>query len=109
MKSIKEFYRIGNGPSSSHTMGPQKCAMAAAAASQLFGGSPAQIEYAAEMGLEHYLGMTCLALQGNRRRGAGQGLYLHPLASEPSCHGPVMRTSPFFSPFTYFFGMNAVI
>ena len=28
------------------------CAMAAAAASQLFGGTPAQIEYAAEMGLE---------------------------------------------------------
>lgn len=35
------------------------CAMAAAASCQLFGGSPAQIEYAAEMGLEHHLGMTC--------------------------------------------------
>lgn len=35
------------------------CAMAAAAANQLFGGSPSQIEYAAEMGLEHHLGMTC--------------------------------------------------
>ncbi len=35
------------------------CSMAAAAASQLFGGSPAQIEYAAELGLEHHLGMTC--------------------------------------------------
>ena len=35
------------------------CAMAAAAACQLFGGSPFQIEYAAEMGLEHHLGMTC--------------------------------------------------
>ena len=35
------------------------CSMAAAAASQLFGGSPAQIEYACEMGLEHHLGMTC--------------------------------------------------
>ncbi|MEG1937087.1 MAG: L-serine ammonia-lyase, iron-sulfur-dependent, subunit alpha, partial [Rikenellaceae bacterium] len=35
------------------------CAMASAAASQLFGGSPAQIEYAAEMGLEHHLGLTC--------------------------------------------------
>lgn len=34
-------------------------AMASAAANQLFGGSPAQIEYAAEMGLEHHLGMTC--------------------------------------------------
>lgn len=35
------------------------CAMAAAAANQLFGGTPAQIEYAAEMGLEHHLGLTC--------------------------------------------------
>ena len=35
------------------------CAMAAGAASQLFGGTPAQIEYAAEMGLEHHLGLTC--------------------------------------------------
>lgn len=35
------------------------CAMAAAAANQLFGGSTSQIEYAAEMGLEHHLGMTC--------------------------------------------------
>ena len=35
------------------------CAMASAAACQLFGGSPFQIEYAAEMGLEHHLGMTC--------------------------------------------------
>ncbi|MBP1531082.1 MAG: L-serine ammonia-lyase, iron-sulfur-dependent, subunit alpha [Bacteroidaceae bacterium] len=34
-------------------------AMAAAAACQLFGGSVTQIEYAAEMGLEHHLGMTC--------------------------------------------------
>ena len=35
------------------------CSMASAAANQLFGGSPTQIEYAAEMGLEHHLGMTC--------------------------------------------------
>lgn len=35
------------------------CAMAAAAACQLLGGSQSQIEYAAEMGLEHHLGMTC--------------------------------------------------
>lgn len=35
------------------------CAMAAAAAAQLFGGTPDQIEYAAEMGLEHHLGLTC--------------------------------------------------
>ncbi len=35
------------------------CAMASAAGCQLFGGSPFQIEYAAEMGLEHHLGMTC--------------------------------------------------
>lgn len=35
------------------------CAMGAAAASQLFGGSNLQIEYSAEMGLEHHLGLTC--------------------------------------------------
>lgn len=35
------------------------CAMAAAAVNQIFGGSPNQIEYAAEMGLEHHLGLTC--------------------------------------------------
>jgi L-serine dehydratase len=35
------------------------CAMAAAAACQLFGGTPSQIEYAAEMALEHHLGLTC--------------------------------------------------
>lgn len=35
------------------------CAMAAAASSQLFGGTPRQVEYSAEMGLEHHLGLTC--------------------------------------------------
>ncbi len=35
------------------------CSMASAAANQIFGGSIAQIEYAAEIGLEHYLGLTC--------------------------------------------------
>jgi L-serine dehydratase len=35
------------------------CSMAAAAATQLFGGTTAQVEYAAEMGLEHHLGLTC--------------------------------------------------
>ncbi len=35
------------------------CAMAAAAATQLLGGTVRQIEYAAEMGLEHHLGLTC--------------------------------------------------
>lgn len=35
------------------------CSMAAAAANQLFGGTLKQIEYAAEMALEHHLGLTC--------------------------------------------------
>ena len=35
------------------------CAMAAAAAAQMMGGSPRQVEYAAEMGMEHHLGLTC--------------------------------------------------
>jgi L-serine dehydratase len=39
-------------------------AMAAAAATQLMGGSIRQIEYAAEMGLEHHLGLTCDPVDG---------------------------------------------
>ncbi|OFX88003.1 MAG: serine dehydratase [Bacteroidetes bacterium GWF2_33_16] len=35
------------------------CAMAAGAAAQIMGGSLRQIEYAAEMGFEHNLGLTC--------------------------------------------------
>lgn len=40
------------------------CAMAGAAAAQLLGGSIYQIEYAAEMGLEHHLGLTCDPMMG---------------------------------------------
>ena len=40
------------------------CAMAAAAATQLLGGTIHQIEYAAEMGLEHHLGLTCDPVNG---------------------------------------------
>lgn len=40
------------------------CSMAAAAAAQLMGASIAQIEYAAEMGLEHHLGLTCDPVDG---------------------------------------------
>ena len=40
------------------------CAMAAGAVNQIFGGSPPQIEYAAEMGLEHHLGLTCDPIGG---------------------------------------------
>jgi L-serine dehydratase len=40
------------------------CAMAAGAAAQLMGGTIRQIEYAAEMGLEHHLGLTCDPVNG---------------------------------------------
>ncbi|HOF18038.1 MAG TPA: L-serine ammonia-lyase, iron-sulfur-dependent, subunit alpha, partial [Phycisphaerae bacterium] len=40
------------------------CAMAAAAAAFLMDAAPAQIEYAAEMGLEHHLGLTCDPIAG---------------------------------------------
>jgi L-serine dehydratase len=40
------------------------CAMAAAAATQLLGGTIRQVEYAAEMGLEHHLGLTCDPVDG---------------------------------------------
>ena len=40
------------------------CAMSAAAAAQLLGGSAFQVEYAAEMGMEHHLGLTCDPVMG---------------------------------------------
>jgi L-serine dehydratase len=40
------------------------CAMASGAATQMMGGSIYQIEYSAEMGLEHHLGLTCDPVAG---------------------------------------------
>ncbi|MBU0678474.1 MAG: L-serine ammonia-lyase, iron-sulfur-dependent, subunit alpha [Verrucomicrobia bacterium] len=40
------------------------CSMAAAAGSQLLGGSLRQIENAAEIGMEHHLGLTCDPVEG---------------------------------------------
>jgi L-serine dehydratase len=40
------------------------CSMAAAAAAQLLGGTPRQIEYAASIGMEHFLGLTCDPVKG---------------------------------------------
>ena len=40
------------------------CAMAAGAAAQIMGGTPKQVEYAAEMGFEHNLGLTCDPVEG---------------------------------------------
>lgn len=40
------------------------CSMAAAGAARLLGGTVRQIEYAAEMGLEHHLGLTCDPVKG---------------------------------------------
>jgi len=38
--------------------------MAAAAAEQIFGGTPRQIEYAASIAMEHFLGLTCDPVSG---------------------------------------------
>ncbi|MFZ5429933.1 MAG: L-serine ammonia-lyase [Bacteroidota bacterium] len=40
------------------------CAMASGAATQMMGGTIFQIEYSAEMGLEHHLGLTCDPVAG---------------------------------------------
>ena len=40
------------------------CAMASGATTQLFGGTIFQVEYSAEMGLEHHLGLTCDPVAG---------------------------------------------
>jgi L-serine dehydratase len=40
------------------------CSMAAAAAAQLLGGSIRHVEYAATIGMEHFLGLTCDPMKG---------------------------------------------
>jgi len=40
------------------------CAMASAASAQILGGTIYQVEYSAEMGLEHHLGLTCDPIAG---------------------------------------------
>jgi L-serine dehydratase len=40
------------------------CAMALGAATQMYGGTIYQVEYSAEMGLEHHLGLTCDPVAG---------------------------------------------
>ena len=40
------------------------CSMASAATTQLYGGTIYQIEYSAEMGIEHHLGLTCDPVAG---------------------------------------------
>jgi L-serine dehydratase len=40
------------------------CAMAAGGATAMLGGTPRQIEQAAEIGIEHHLGMTCDPIKG---------------------------------------------
>lgn len=72
MKSIKEIYRIGRGPSSSHTMGPESAAKmfigefpsADRYEAVLYGMDTDQIEYAAEVAMEHHLGLTCDPVMG---------------------------------------------
>jgi L-serine dehydratase len=40
------------------------CSMAAGALAQVLGGTPMQVENAAEIGMEHHLGMTCDPVAG---------------------------------------------
>ena len=40
------------------------CSMAAAALAEVLGGTPAQVENAAEIGIEHNLGLTCDPIGG---------------------------------------------
>jgi len=40
------------------------CSMAAGALAEVLGGSPAQVENAAEIGMEHNLGLTCDPIGG---------------------------------------------
>ena len=55
----RRYQKIVDTPRINHTLLTFLVACANGSFCQLFGGSAAQIEYAAEMGLEHHLGMTC--------------------------------------------------
>jgi L-serine dehydratase len=54
--SAFDLYSVGIGPSSSHTVGPMRAAKRLA---EVLGANPAQVENAAEVGIEHNLGLTC--------------------------------------------------
>lgn len=73
MYSIKDIYKIGRGPSSSHTMGPEKACCAVLNENPeadrfevtLFGslaktGKGHRTDYA----IEHHLGLTCDPVNG---------------------------------------------
>lgn len=62
--NVKEYGSISGAEVGCQGEVGTACAMAAAAAAQLMGGNPRHIEYAAEMGLEHHLGLTCDPVYG---------------------------------------------
>ncbi len=61
---IKENASISGAEAGCQAEVGTACSMAAAGTSYLFGGNLQQIEYAAEIGLEHHLGMTCDPVYG---------------------------------------------
>ena len=56
---IKENATISGAEAGCQAEIGSACSMAAAMATYILGGTLEQIEYAAEMGMEHHLGMTC--------------------------------------------------
>jgi len=68
--SVFDMFKIGIGPSSA-------CSTAAGALCEVLGGTPQQVENAAEIGMEHNLGLTCDPVRGlvykeTARRARGQ-------------------------------------
>ncbi|MDF2700683.1 MAG: L-serine dehydratase [Haloplasmataceae bacterium] len=61
---IKENASISGAEAGCQAEVGTACAMASAACAYLFGGNNNQIEYAAEIGLEHHLGLTCDPVEG---------------------------------------------
>jgi L-serine dehydratase len=65
LTSVFEIFKIGLGPSSSHTTGLMiAAAMTAGALVAMIGGTSGQVEMAAEICIEHHLGMTCGPIGG---------------------------------------------
>lgn len=93
MKSIKELYRIGNGPSSSHTMGPRKTA-------QLFAN--------AFPGAARFTVTLYGSLAATGKGGGWPGDTPSPI-NHGRCLQQILCRNPLFSPLIYFSGIKAVI
>ena len=71
------------------------CSMAAAGLCEVLGGTPEQVEYAAEIGLEHNLGLTCDPIGGLVQVPCIERNAIAAVKAINARHGSAVRRSPF--------------